>query len=419
MSSLYSSLNQRGAALIALVFMLGLAFSAYVLMSYKPLNIQAAKNIQTARALAEAKAAIIGWSVKNNTAPGRLPCPEDTSKIGTDREGEAASSCTLPAIGRLPFKTLGVGDLRDGNKDRLWYVVSEGFRNLPINSETAAQLTVDGVSNSAVAIVFSPGVPLEAQQRDIPTSGSPPEAVDYLDLTNNNGDNIFISRSDLSGFNDRLLSISHQELFSLVEARVLRDAKNCLDNYASSSGEKYPWAVPVADTTTYTGVYDVTFGRVPTNIVTTALVVFGVPIADPQMQASWSADCIFNTSNTTVTYWNNGSGWGNLVFYQLASGYRPRLSMTPTCGASCLAITGSGNSNAGSGSYRAVLIMASSAIGVQNRSIPSVTSNYLEEDNVHSTPSPSLTFETYVKTDSQYAIVNDLVICLDGNNNCQ
>lgn len=414
-------MRQQGAALIVLIFIIGLAFTAYVINTYRPLSINSERNKETAQALIEAKAALIGWSVKNNEAPGRLPCPEDTSKIGTEQEGQASSNCSLPAIGRLPFKTLGVGDLRDGNKDRLWYVISEGFRATTsgtyINSDTPAQLTVDGVANSAVAIVFSPGTPIGTQQRIIPTSANPPNVSDYLDLNNNDGDNIFITSSPSAEFNDRLLTISHQDLFLPVEKRVLRDVKSCLDTYAANSNNKYPWATPINTTnSTYTGVEGVTFGRIPINIVTT-VTVFGIPFSDLQMQSTWSADCIF-TSTPTSTYWHNNH-WQELIFYQLAYGYRPRLLPSPSCNGTCLSITGSGNPNAGSGSYRAVIVMAGSPIGTQVRNDASITSKYLEGNNIHITPNPSTAFETYRSTDSQYVNVNDLVICIDGNNNCK
>ena len=417
------SLNNKedGAALIGLVFILGLAFTTYVLTTYRPLNIKAERSKQTAQALMEAKAALIGWSVKNDVAPGRLPCPEDTSKIGTEQEGQAASSCTLPAIGRLPFRTLGIGDLRDGNSDRLWYVISEGFRANPpttyINSQTQAQLTVDGIANSAVAIVFSPGTPLGSQQRTIPTSASPPVITDYLDLTNNNGDNSFISRDLSSNFNDQLLVISHKDLFQPVEKRVLRDVKSCLDNYAQNSGGKYPWAAPVTDITNYTGVPDTTFGRIPTNIVTTGM-LFGIPtISDPAMLSSWSSvtGCIFSAN---TTYWYTNS-WRELVFYQLASGYRPQPFIGAACGGTCLSISGSGNPYNGTGTYRAVVAMARGVMGTQNRASKTDASQYLEGINVHSSPSPSLVFETYQPIDQQYANVNDLVLCIDANNNCK
>jgi len=418
MQACVKSGKQQGAVLISLMFIVGIIVSFYFLNILSPNNIRAAREEQTAKALMEAKSALIGWSVSNDSAPGRLPCPEDTSEIGTENEGEAAGNCSLPAIGRLPFKTLGVGDLRDGNEDRLWYVISENFRNTPINSEVStAQLTINGVSNSAVAIIFSPGVPLEGQQRSVPTAASPPNVSDYLDSTNSDGDNTFATSNASSNFNDRLLAISHQDLFIPVEKRVLRDAKYCLDTYAADSNAKYPWAAPVTSGT-YTGVQNTTFGRIPSIISTTGLNVLGIlTLSDPDMSSNWSADCIFyvHAPPAPSSYWYNNN-WRSLVFYQLASGYQP--FSTANCGASCLSVMGSGNPYPGSGTYRAVVIMAGKAIGMQTRSDTTDTSKYLEEANIHSEPAPALDFETYRLIDTQHVTVNDLVLCIDGNNNC-
>lgn len=408
--------KQQGAVLIFLVFIVGLIATVYALNISSPTSIRTARDEQTAKALMEAKSALIGWSISNNEAPGRLPCPEDTSEIGTENEGEAVGNCFLPAIGRLPFKTLGVGDLRDGNEERLWYVISQNFRNTPINSEVStAQLTVNGVPNSAVAIIFSPGTPLEGQQRSVPTAASPPNVSDYLDSTNNDGDNTFVTTSVVADFNDHLLAISHQDLFMPVEKRVLRDAKNCLDTYAANSSSKYPWAAPVSSAI-YTGVQGTTFGRVPLSINRTGTWL-GFNLPDLNMQTTWDASCTFSD---TTGYWYSNN-WQNLVFYQLALGYGPNPNpfSSSACGFTCLSVTGSGNPYSGSGSYRAVVVMASEAIGTQIRNDTTNTSKYLEGSNIHSIPTPSLVFETYRALDAQHATVNDLVLCIDGNNNCK
>lgn len=234
---------QHGAALILLVFMIALIFTTYAINKTTGNGYKALADIKTATAMLEAKQAILGWSVIQNT-PGQLPCPEDTSLIGFPTEGQAKSSCTLPAIGRLPWKTLGIGDIRDGNNNKLWYVVSTGFRTSPINSNTPANLAVDGVS-SAVAIVLSPGIQLSNQNRSVITSSSPPVLSQYLDLTNNDGDNTFISNGVSNLFNDRLLTITQSELFTLVSKRLLRevrgDSTQGLVKYHTDYGS-YPFA---------------------------------------------------------------------------------------------------------------------------------------------------------------------------------
>ncbi len=80
----------------------------------------------------------------------------------------------LPELrpGRLPWRTLGLADLRDADGERLWYAVSPNFRDYAsqvlINDATAGTLSVSGASNlnDVVAIVFAPGAPVGAQSRD-------------------------------------------------------------------------------------------------------------------------------------------------------------------------------------------------------------------------------------------------------------
>lgn len=236
--------KQKGAALILMAFILALAFTAFMVNSTTGIEYKAQRDLKTAKALDEAKQALLGWSASQDD-PGKLPCPEDTSEIGHSYEGQSQSSCTLPAIGRLPWRTLGLGDIRDGNNDKLWYAISNGFRVSPINTSTAAQLTVNSIPNSAVAIIFSSGVPLASQTRPIPTSSSPPNISQYLDLLNSSGTASFTTSGAANNFNDRLMLITKAELFAIVTKRVLREVRGDLSqglvDYYGSNGT-YPYA---------------------------------------------------------------------------------------------------------------------------------------------------------------------------------
>ena len=222
--------QQRGALLILLVIALGILAVTLFVGLLSSSDIQNQRDKKTAAALAEAKVAVIGWSASRYSTsgsytPGQLPCPEDLTLIGTANEGTAASNCTLPATGRLPWKTLKTGDIRDGYGEKLWYAISAGFRTSSItpsiNSTTLAQLTVDGVPNNAVAIIFSAGPPLAGQVRPVPTALTPPLTSQYLDGSNNDGDNQFVTQGSAATFNDKLLAITHHDLFSVVERRVI------------------------------------------------------------------------------------------------------------------------------------------------------------------------------------------------------
>ncbi len=242
--------NQKGATLIIFAVVISLLVLGYIFNNLNGKQLEAVKKDKTAKALFEAKSALLGWSVMRETSdpptsakPGQLPCPEDTSLIGTPNEGSSLNTCNsaLPVVGRLPWRSLGLGDIRDGNGDKLWYVLSPGFRNTPINSGTVGQLTVNGNVNAAVAIIFSSGSVLSGQNR-------PTLAVsNYLDLTNNDGDISFATMGAVGAFNDVSILVTQAELFQLIERRILRelrgDTTQGLVRYYSSQGaNNYPFA---------------------------------------------------------------------------------------------------------------------------------------------------------------------------------
>lgn len=245
--------NQKGAALIIFVVVASLIILTLTFNNLNGKQLEAARKDRTAKALFEAKNALLGWSVLRGTTgqpgiPGQLPCPEDTTLIGTVNEGSAQANCdsALPVIGRLPWRTLRLGDLRDGNGEKLWYVLSTGFRNAPINSATNGQININAIPNAAVAIIFSSGVSLAGQNRPSPTAVSPPLVANYLDLTNSNGDVNFSSTGPLATFNDELLEVTQVELFQLVERRILRevrgDATQGLARFYTANSDNYPFA---------------------------------------------------------------------------------------------------------------------------------------------------------------------------------
>jgi hypothetical protein len=141
---------------------------------------------------------------------------------------------------------LGLGDLRDGNGDKLWYVLSNGFRTSPVNSTTLGQINVNGIPNAAVALIFSPGIPLAGQARPTPSSLTPPLLSDYLDLTNQDGDINYADNGPLATFNDKLLMLTQAELFGLVEKRILREIRGDntqgLTRFYMANANTYPYA---------------------------------------------------------------------------------------------------------------------------------------------------------------------------------
>lgn len=122
------------------------------------------------------------WAQKR--PPGFLPCPDrDNSGAPPGQCGNEVGSSQASRLGRLPFRTLGLPDLRDGHGERLWYAVSSKYKtsdpNYDLNPETglgtisirsaSGELLHDGTntnlynadSGGVVAVIIAPGPPIE------------------------------------------------------------------------------------------------------------------------------------------------------------------------------------------------------------------------------------------------------------------
>ena len=319
--------REDGAALLVLVFLVVLVASS-MLINDLVRRSTIRSNHKTQHALALAKEALIGWSAANQKMPGQLPCPEDVSLIGTPNEGNAATPCmnnNAVLVGRLPWRTLRLPDLRDDSGEKLWYALSPGFRSPPINSDTLGQLSIDGVTNTAVAVVFSPGPPIDGQNRPVPTASLPPEINQYLEGSNATIDNIFITAGDPASFNDRALVITARDLFSVVERRVGREVRRALldyycgsDNYdadgscvSNGDGERFfPRPAAFSDVTCLgTNAINTdcksdstsTRGRLPANPTT-----------------SWATLSLARGTTGAPPDWLQKNGWRELIYYAVA-----------------------------------------------------------------------------------------------------
>ncbi|OGV73905.1 MAG: hypothetical protein A3B82_01075 [Methylophilales bacterium RIFCSPHIGHO2_02_FULL_57_10] len=247
---------QRGMMLIVLVFMLGIAATAYMVHALNGNTVRIERDKKTAAALAEAKAALIGWSAGHATMPGVLPCP-DTSNTGI----KGTCTASLGIIGRLPWKTLGINDLRDGNGECLWYALSPLYRNTitvgsrvsnPINSNIPGTITVKGADgtnfpapvNPAIAVIIAPGAPLAGQDRSSASStvcGGNTTTNNYLDTAlgvNNATGNVsgsnytFIAGAASDTFNDRLIYITADEFYRTVRKRMVKEVLGNVEIHA-------------------------------------------------------------------------------------------------------------------------------------------------------------------------------------------
>jgi hypothetical protein len=260
--------TQRGAAFIVMLVVMILGITAILTGSLSNAGLKISRDVKTAEALAQAKEALIGKSVTYDTygnSPGNLPCPD------TDDDGESdAGGSTCPQyIGRLPWKTLGLPDLRDAAGERLWYTLSSTLSpyaaSRPYNNDTPGTLNLTGsyAESNLVAIVFAPGDNIVGQSRSdniaiCTTTGTSIKenrcAANYLEGSNDDpspgaAPNVNYQNANAAiDFNDQLITISHDQLFSRVEKRVGNEIKKILDTYYATSAA-YPYAAPFENPT--------------------------------------------------------------------------------------------------------------------------------------------------------------------------
>lgn len=326
--------KQRGlAGMATLLLLLVAGIVATTIYFASATRARLASEQITADALAQAKEALIGYAAAVNTSglpgvppppnprPGELPCPNLALTAG-EPNGIATTPCSpLSArIGYFPWKTLGIPPLRDGSGNLLWYAVSDTFKNNPrtsgsvLNSDTLGDFAITGSApaNTVIAIVFAPGKVTGAQDRDntvatcATTNASAPRklcAAHFLEGENANGptpDNTFETGLPTDSFNDRLLPITSDALFSVVNVRVAKEAITALENYRAASGY-YPFANAYGSIAPYNCSSGMLRGRFP---ITTA--------GPPCNQASWP---LFPNN---LPSWFSENNWNIVTHYAIS-----------------------------------------------------------------------------------------------------
>ena len=251
--------RQQGAVaiLVLTALVLGIAWFAVGALGRAPVATPE-REIVTARALQAGKAALLAYvaqyAARPDTAePGQMPCPESLTLANP---GESSSSCSASAlvVGRLPWKTLGIDELRDGYGEPLWYVM-RGFRDAPINFSTPGQLTHNGAT--VVAMIVAPGVPLNttgaapagcsAQNQQVTTRNTGTLVpTNFIECGTTTG--VITTPGDSSWTNDRVLSITAAEwadaIAGPVADRLQRQVAPAMNDFrtttsAASWGESF------------------------------------------------------------------------------------------------------------------------------------------------------------------------------------
>ena len=282
-----------------------LAGTAIVFSVLDSNSIKIERDRKTAAALAEAKEALIGWSVAHPNWPGIMPFPDrNDDSGGYDGKSDCVTSGLsenhllgeLPLLGGAPCVTPQTGlsiDSRDGSGERLWYAVSRNLirtsaaSSTPvinpgiINTPTYPWMIVrdkDGqvISNRVVVVIIAPGSPVGSQNR----SGGAAEANAYLDAftigavsysnynypVNSSTPFEFVMGEDMQNvpdsdttyqhpyyFNDKLIYITIDELMAALEKRAAQEAASKLRSYYAASSSTaanrfYPYAATLGDT---------------------------------------------------------------------------------------------------------------------------------------------------------------------------
>lgn len=428
-------MKQSGITLIIMTFILAMLMTSYFLMSQNPQSLKVARNQLTNQSLAIAKQALLAYSAETITGsingallncnnncprPGDLPCPD------FDNDGDADPPCAISKVGRLPWKTMGLGDLRDGSGERLWYAVSNKYKNnprlLPLNSETEGSIsfrnnTGDLVYNSILgqglaAVIIAPNAPLKRYDNVLQERNEASQnlAKNYLEVAfgednasfNDNSADGFISGEVKIGeqlfLNDIVLPVTKHDINSVVEPRVLAEVmeamlynfcpgRSNIKNricFGATINDYLPDPANITDNTCLGNGFiantqcvsnpGISIGRIP---------VGGNP--SPTANNGWenqNSNSILQGKN--LNNWFQQNGWRELIIYAAA----------PACTETTKNCTGSGYltlKNALTPSIaptpnfkKFVLIMSGAALIGQSRLITSKTviSNYLEDENL-------------------------------------
>ena len=186
--------SQAGQALLILLALLTVIMvAASVTAARGTQQSTSFRDAQTQAALNAAKQALVSLCRRRHVVDRQPSAPRRAALPGPQQRWYCRHTMLLrrtSRLGRLPWKTSGLPDLRDGSGERLWYAVSLSFVNNPrtgpctvpadtgcLNSNTSGTITVrdqsgtvmnDGTApaTAAIAVVIAPGSALTRLRRN-------------------------------------------------------------------------------------------------------------------------------------------------------------------------------------------------------------------------------------------------------------
>ena len=294
-SSVQTSENQKGVALLVMIIAIILAFSSYIIsgLSINQVKIEQQKKIRLS--LKNAKTALIANAITHadrggdEGEMGYFPCPDLFE--GAVYEGGSDGACDAGkrnTVGYLPWISLDTPILKDNSGSCLWYAVSSSYKNAPhsgmINEDsygmfqvvdnTEAVIVGTNPEDRVVAMVFAPNTPLSAQARTFDNTSFC--GKDYLnagaylegDGVTDNGTLIAVddeidkfihatanSESVATPYNDQFITITRDEIWEPILNRsdftqkmenLTQALAMCLASYANladNTSRRLPWPV--------------------------------------------------------------------------------------------------------------------------------------------------------------------------------
>lgn len=260
--------RQRGYVLLSMVAVIGL-LTATAATSIGETALVRQLSDKNKMVLAKAREALISRAASDANHPGSLPCPDAVTNIPgnnipNDGIADLLSGTACPsAIGRLPWRTLGLPDLRDADGERLWYLLAPAYHDSTakiINPSTGGQIAGYECTENApaspvwpcavprlvspapwVAVIFAPGKLLPGQNRDAAHTA---DVLQFLE-SYNAAEPLKLRTAAGGAHNDRLSGITADDLFAIVQRRVAREVQSALSIYHATATTAGQTRLPV------------------------------------------------------------------------------------------------------------------------------------------------------------------------------
>lgn len=323
-SGTHRSATQRGYAMLGIIAAVGIATTALVVTSLSTTAVRNEQGRKDSNALALAKQALIANAASSNSRPGSLPCPDINNDGVSDYQDNNPALPCAARIGRLPWLTLGLADLRDAAGERLWYTVSLNFQDLAanrINSGITGQITLregEQATAGVVAVVAAPGKPVGHQSRGTAQLNN---YEHFLESYGEGTLTVNILAQDAT-HNDQLAVITPADIFSLVQRRVAKEVNVALQTYYAASAAPHSLPYPAQTELVDSGSYWYPATVVSPPFATTVITGY-LPSNDAAL---------------VLPAWFTANSWNHVMQYKVDSGCLASAAAYNNCGTATFSV---------------------------------------------------------------------------------